>query len=428
MKRRVLAAAVQLVRVQRPDLVGIKDANVCAVAGVQASQGQAQGLCRAMGEAGDGRGQVENAFFHQFQAQGQQGFQPGNARGGEGERLGFGVFFMGLVVGADDPDVAAGDRLAQDVAVGLGAKGRIHMTVGVEAVHVGIQKKQLVDGDVCGQFCAALPCLANHLDGAAGGQGMEMAAAVRMFGQGQVPRHGHGFRCRGNARQSQAAGDAALVYAAVAFEVRVFAAQNYREIEGAGVLQGVARHQGIGHALAGIADGNAACLFQCAHFRQLFPGQISGQRANRQHPGVAAGFRPAADEFPDSGGVDDRIGIRHADQGGDAAAGGRFGFAANGALVFFAGLAQMYAQIDEPRTHDLAPGIDGLVDAEAVGFLAHCKHPAMLEVQVEVGVDAIGRIDQASAPDMQVYRDHESCSPLLLPMAMDITAMRTAMP
>mgnify|MGYP000676984867 CR=1 FL=1 len=66
------------------------------------------------------------------------------------------------------------------------------------------------------------------------------------------------------------------------------------------------------------------------------------------------------------------------------------------------------------------------VGCEALRSLAECNDVFALDMQVQLGIDAVGRVDQAAVDDADArLSSPRSCADCI---AIDITAMRTAMP
>src|SRR5690606_35469952 len=128
---------------------------------------------------------------------------------------------------------------------------------------------------------------------------------------------------------------------------------------------------------------------------------------------------------------------RRAAQAGDAADGRRLGLAGDVALAAVARLAQGGAEVDQAGRGDQAIGVQRLAGFEAGRRLADGDDLGGVQIEVGDPVQAAGGVDDAGTED--TGGRHQFCYsaawsasswrcavwPL---MAMDMTAMRTAMP
>ncbi len=110
------------------------------------------------------------------------------------------------------------------------------------------------------------------------------------------------------------------------------------------------------------------------------------------------------EHFDQAGLVKHGVGIRRTHQRGHATGHGGGHLRFERRLVFVARLTQAGGQVDEPRTDDQPGGVDGLVGVEIRWRAADADHLARGEVQILLRVDAVGRVDQAAALDMQFHR------------------------
>ena len=133
-------------------------------------------------------------------------------------------------------------------------------------------------------------------------------------------------------------------------------------------------------------------------------------------------------ELGHRGSVDHRIGVRRTAKRGDAAAHGRAGLAGDGRLVFGARLAQACAQIDDAGYQRLPGGLDIALGFESVRGGADALYAAVGDEHIGDGIRAVCRVDNPGACDAHAHQPPSRSAAAWLPMAMDMTAMRMAMP
>lgn len=95
-----------------------------------------------------------------------------------------------------------------------------------------------------------------------------------------------------------------------------------------------------------------------AEFGELLPLQADGDGADGLHVAVAGLLAEPVDLLDDTGGVGDRVGVGHGEDGRESAGGGGTGAGEDGLGVLAAGLAQMGVQVDEAGQQDPALGLD----------------------------------------------------------------------
>ena len=100
----------------------------------------------------------------------------------------------------------------------------------------------------------------------------------------------------------------------------------------------------------------------------------------------------------DAGVVVDRIGVRHAGEGREAARHGGRDARGNRFLVFLPGLAQVHVHVDEPRAHHEAIGNLHHRRRRVHGKIAADPHdPISIDEHVEDAVAPVHRADHAPA-------------------------------
>ena len=227
-------------------------------------------------------------------------------------------------------------------------------------------------------------------------------------------------------------GELAFVHHAFADQIGVFGVVHDQRVEIAGVGQRAAHHLRIGDAAVAIGEGDGAGGLQQADLGHLLAAHALGQRRHRvdvDDRGVAG----AAQHEVDGGRiVDDRRGIRLADDGGDAAGGRRLARGGKGLAVAGAGFADKGAHVDQPGGDDLAGAIDdvgtfghaGGADA-ALGVADHAVGDQDVAGAVEIarGIDDAGVGEQ----DRAAVGQHVQAFGRLRASASS-TAIRTATP
>lgn len=155
----------------------------------------------------------------------------------------------------------------------------------------------------------------------------------------------------GPATEAQLGGDDALVHLGALGEAGLLGVLGDDAAEGLHVLQGAPHDHGVVHALAVVGeDGDAGGgLVHGAQLGELLALQTDGDGADGLHVAVAGLLAQAPDLLDDTGGVGDREGVGHGEDGGVAAGGGGAGAGEDGLAVLAAGLAQVGVEVDEAR-------------------------------------------------------------------------------
>ena len=217
------------------------------------------------------------------------------------------------------------------------------------------------------------------------------------------------------------------MHAARAFEPRVLGVQEHRQVERGGVFERASQHLCVQHRRKRVGEADAAGLVERLHVGQEFPFKPARQRAERVDEGETETPGARLQHLRHRRGVDHRVRVRRAAERGDAGGDRGAGFGFDGGLVFEAGFAQPRAQVHQPGADDFAVGVDGARGLEARGGTADTGDEAPgVYIKIFFAVNAVGRIDEASAGNHQAHtRLPVSGVP---PRISAITAMRTAMP
>ena len=177
-----------------------------------------------------------------------------------------------------------------------------------------------------------------------------MVAAISRREDAEVALQNGGFGELGHAVQAEARRELALVHHAFADEVGILAVLDHERVEHAAVGERAAQDVGVRDALRPIGVGDGADLPEQAEFGHLLARKPLGQRRHRHDADEAAVPGAALHEVDRGRVVERRLGVRLADDGGDAAGGRRLAGGAEGLAVLLAGLADEDAHVDEARS------------------------------------------------------------------------------
>ena len=147
-----------------------------------------------------------------------------------------------------------------------------------------------------------------------------------------------------------------------------------------------------------VGEAGGARVGELAHLGQLAPSEPL-EIAARNPTGTSASALRALDERAEHGGrVDDRLGVGHGEDGAVAACRGGARAGSDRLLVLAAGRAQVDVGIDEGgREHE--PGAVDDAMAVRVDVVSELRDHAVVDADVEHGVDAARRIEDARAAD-----------------------------
>lgn len=118
-----------------------------------------------------------------------------------------------------------------------------------------------------------------------------------------------------------------------------------------------------------------------AELGELLALQADGDGADGLDVAVAGLLAEPVDLLDDTGGVGDRVGVGHGEDGGVAAGGGGAGAGEDGLGVLAAGLAQVGVEVDQAGQQDLPLGLD---DRRALGRQARTDRCDGLAVDQDV--------------------------------------------
>ena len=125
--------------------------------------------------------------------------------------------------------------------------------------------------------------------------------------------------------------------------------------------------------------------------------------------------------------VGDRVGIgRHAG-GGNASRRRCQALAGNGGLVFVTRFAQPGTQVDEARANNLPLCVDVQISLESLRAVAQRRNAPLGDEYILISIALTGGVNDPAAPNVDALA-HAVLSPDSWRMAMDMTAIRMAMP
>src|SRR5690606_7206689 len=198
------------------------------------------------------------------------------------------------------------------------------------------------------------------------------------------------------------------------------------------VFQRTAQDTVAGHRRQALGESHATGVTQGYQLAQLLTLQAPGKGANREHPGLPGPLAAVENQLGHGRGIQHRTAVRRAAQAGDTAGGGGAGLAGNIALATKTRLAQADIQIDQTGTGDQAAGVYGHRGLEALWGVAEGVDQTVVDMHVGDLIELAGRVDHPGAADGNTHAHSAPCLGwrwVVCPaMAMDITAMRTAMP
>ena len=304
----------------------------------------------------------------ELQGKAQQRLEPDDAGLGLREGQALALLVLGRVVGGDGVDRAVFYALDDGLAVRLGAPGRGEFGEGAVLADRRFVEGEIGRRGVASHRQAAGLGPAHRVHGQRRGQMRRVIPRARELDEADVALDHEDLGDGGDALEAETGRDLSLVHEPARGEARLFRVLDDQQVEGLGVAQGPAHHQGIGDRLGGVGERHGAGRGEQAHLGHALAPEPLGEGAVRVDVDEA-GFAPARDHELDQGGVvDHRLGVGQTRHGGDPAGRGREARRHHGFLVFLAGLAQLHPHVHEARGEAVPAAIDGL-DAlgDAVG-------------------------------------------------------------
>ena len=275
---------------------------------------------------------------------------------------------------------------------------------------VALVEHEVVHGGAAGHGQAVGFRSAHDLDGVGARDHRRVVAGLRQAHEADVALQHHRLGLAGDAEQAEAGGHLALVHHAVADEIRLLHVLHQEDAEIARIGERAAHHLGVPHRLEAVGEGDGPRLLQQAELGHLLPEQALGDGGGRQDVDARRIARPAQHEIHDGRPVDDRVGVGHAHEGGDAAGGRRRAGARQGLAMLGAGLAHEGAQVDEPGAEDVAGAIDrlGLVRNPGEGPPGDILDPAVAHDDMAGLLAARGRIAERGVGEQDGTHRHAS--------------------
>jgi hypothetical protein len=209
-----------------------------------------------------------------------------------------------------------------------------------------------------------------------------------------------------NALDPEHRGNGPLVRRSSGLQRRVLAMIDDRNVEHRGVFQRAAHQQRRRDRPAIVGDGDAAGVSQVADFRQLFAVLPNRDGANRIDARDAHVGRALQDELRDRRVVVDRVRVRHAGHGREAARHRRLRARRDRLFVFLPRLAQMDVNVDQPGRDDTTRRQFHDLSRTGRQVAADARDAAVLDQDVEFSVAARNRIDHVNV--LQQQRRHPS--------------------
>src|SRR5713101_4587332 len=325
------------------------------------------------------------------------------------------------MVRRDAVDRAVHEALQQRLDVALRPERRRHLGVRVVLAHGVVGQHEVVRRHLGRDAHAARLALANQADGAGRRDVGDVNVRARQLGQQDVARHHDVLGRPRLAQESQLGRDQSLVHRPAVRQVLVLGMADDGRAEGQGVFHRAAVDLGVHDALAVVGEGDAPRLGQLGHLGQLLALEAARDGADRVDAHDAFDARLGHDVVRDRAVVVDRIGIRHAGHGREAARGRGARAAGDGLLILVAGLPEMDVDVDQAGTDDLAGGVHDLRALGRLQILSDLRDAAVGREHVGDGVQSVRRIHDAAALDEEAHAAFP-------PASRKRTAMRTATP
>ena len=346
---------------------------------------------------------VDHAVTHQVQRQRHHGLQADDAVGRAHELQRLLVRGVRGVVAAYRVDDAVGQRRADRHAVGLRAQRRVHLGVGVVAVHRLVGELPVVRAGLGGDGDALGLGHADQLHGAGAGDMQEMHAPAGERGDLDVAGHHRALRRAGSAGQPHAGGGQPFVHGAAGGQARILGMDQDGQLELQRVFQAAAHHHGVGDRLAVVRKRHRSALAELAELGELLPFLAQGDRAHRPQPGEPDAARLADQEFHVGTAVGDRPRVGHRADAGEPGRDRGGQPALQVLLVLEPRFPQVHVQVDQAGRHHLPGAVDGAVGRRSGVGADGGDHPVADE-QVADAVDAVLRVDHAPAAQQQRHR------------------------
>ena len=273
---------------------------------------------------------------------------------------------MRCVVGDDGIDGAilqAGDA---GCAVFFRADRRVDFIPCFKSAQGFIGQDEVLRRDFCRNLDAALLGLADQFDSVLGADVSDVDRRVCRFGQENIACDGNVFGDSRTAFDAQFIGNDAFMHVAAFDEALFFAVVDDDLVEHAGIFHGFAHEIAVFNVTAVIGESGDAFFGHGAHSGQFLALEAFGDGADDFDFDFGFPFDFILHAVDDDCRIDDRLGIRHGRNAGDAAGSSCLRPRFNRFLAGLAGLAEMDVHIDEARCYDEARCVEdfGAVSAQ----------------------------------------------------------------
>ena len=312
------------------------------------------------------------------------------------------------MVGRDRGDRAVADRLEEGRAILVAAQRRVHLHVRIECADGLLGEAEVVRRRLRRRPDAGSLRAAKMLDRFAGRQVHEVHRLACVAGEVDVTRHHQALT------QGRPAADAELcshrpgVRVTAARQGLLFAVDGDHTAGDGVVLQRAPHHAGVGDRPAVVGEGRRARVGESPHLGQLRSGLAARDRGHEPDRDVRLLGGAGAQAAQDLGVVDH--GIRVGNREDRAVAAGRRGRRAGGdrLLVLTAGRPKMDVWVDERRREHTARRVDHAVPVR-VEVAAELRDHAVIDANVEQGVDTLQRIEHARSANDEALPPDRAC-------------------
>ena len=415
----MLALAAQRGGLGQPVRTGIDDAHIAhpaldqaTHAGLQSAERGAQHRSGCTGDHGQRALQRHAVVLRPLERQAQQQLQPGGSGFGLGKRQGLGVLLHRRVVGHQRVDGAVAQCGTQGIAVALLAQRRSEASTAVEEADVEVREVQRVDAHIAAHLEPFGLGLTHQLDPGSTGEAAQVHARVGGLEQLKNGVQGNGLGRHGHAAQAQARGQRAAGGHALA-QVQLLRAQPHGVAVGGGVLQRTLQHLGAGQRHIGLAEAHAARFGELGHFGEHLARQAAREGAQGEQARLVEFFRAELEHLHQTGLVEHRVGVRRADQAGDATGHGSGHFGFEHAFVLMPRLAQARCQVHQARQHETTRCVDAAVGRKVGRHTVDAHNAPRRQGNVAGLVKARGGVDHPAVLD-QNFHDFKPNWPLSL--------------
>ncbi len=358
---------------------------------------EVEGACRSCRHSLDERSQGQEPGLHESRVQnGERRLEAGDAERRRLERNVLLVQRVWRVVGGDRLDRPVAERVEQRCAIELCAQRRVHLHVRVERAHDVVREHEMVRRHFCSRRDAGGAGAAKRGHGFRRRKMEQMDGLSFVGGEREVAFDHHRLRDRRVAGEAELGGDRAFVHMPVVRQRPLLAVQCELASGDGRVLERAAHHSGRRDGNAVVGEGDRAGVSELRHLGQLVAALAARDGGEEADGDLGLAARRLHECAECCGGVDDRIGVRHREDGAESA--GRRGLraACDRLLVFAAGRAQVHVRVDERGRQYKACTVDDPMLVR-VQLLADRGDDAVVDAHVDDCVDSFHRVEDACA-------------------------------